>query len=550
MGHSPHGKRFAKRHALGYCAGMKYLAALLGLVIASISFSARAQSTPDDQYVSIYSQIQQGDALQAAGQTRQALDSYTHAADQLQKFSKVYPNWNPRIVNFRMNYLTQKINDLTAKLPAPAQTASPANGSATPPVSSAPKAGAPDISALQSQIKSLQDENASLQNKLKEALSAQPAESNPQELAMARAQIKSLLKENELLRTTGSQTSAPPVSAEVKQLQVTLADTKQKLLAQTERADKLAQENKTLQAKLQPLLANANALQALREENAMLKKQAASSQNAGRGDELAKLRAQVAALQSDADVNWLERAALENRLKQSQPGGANAAVENSSDFTATYHPSPETNGTEMATEKAVNSLPAGSEALVAEAENYFAAHQYDKAESDYEKILQQDPKNPVALANLAAIEMEENKLAAAEKHLQAALAQNPNDAYNLSLKGYLEFRRGKYDDALKALSAAAQLDPKNPQVQNYLGVTLSHKGRVNDAEAALLKAIELDPNYAAAHNNLAVIYINENPPKAALARAEYQRALDNGQPRNPDLEKLLAGKGAPIADGQ
>ena len=61
------------------------------------------------------------------------------------------------------------------------------------------------------------------------------------------------------------------------------------------------------------------------------------------------------------------------------------------------------------------------------------------------------------------------------------------------------------------------------------------------AETALRKAIQLDPNYAAAHNNLAVIYLSQQPPLVELARWHYQKALDAGQPRNPDLEKALDG---------
>ena len=72
---------------------------------------------------------------------------------------------------------------------------------------------------------------------------------------------------------------------------------------------------------------------------------------------------------------------------------------------------------------------------------------------------------------------------------------------------------------------------------------MSHKGLRTQAEAALRKALELNPNYGAAHNNLAVIYISDNPPSPELARFHYQKALDEGQPRNPDLEKLLADKG-------
>jgi len=62
----------------------------------------------------------------------------------------------------------------------------------------------------------------------------------------------------------------------------------------------------------------------------------------------------------------------------------------------------------------------------------------------------------------------------------------------------------------------------------------------------LRKAVQLDPNYGNAHNNLAVVYINQEPPMAELARWHYQKALEAGQPRNPDLEKMLAEKGAPV----
>jgi hypothetical protein len=105
--------------ALGYFSGMKHFTALVGLTLL-IALPAFAQQTPDDQYISIYNLIQHADAVDTSGQARQAVDEYTQAANQLQRFQKVYPDWNPNIVNFRMKYLTQKINGLTAQLPAPA----------------------------------------------------------------------------------------------------------------------------------------------------------------------------------------------------------------------------------------------------------------------------------------------------------------------------------------------------------------------------------------------------------------------------------------------
>ncbi len=68
-----------------------------------------------------------------------------------------------------------------------------------------------------------------------------------------------------------------------------------------------------------------------------------------------------------------------------------------------------------AQKKSVKQLPAGSAGLVAEAESFFAARQYDRAEADYLKILKSDADNPLVLGNLAAIELQEGKLDDARK---------------------------------------------------------------------------------------------------------------------------------------
>jgi Tfp pilus assembly protein PilF len=194
----------------------------------------------------------------------------------------------------------------------------------------------------------------------------------------------------------------------------------------------------------------------------------------------------------------------------------------------------------------VRELPGGTVELVVSAQKHFAAHEFDQAEADYRKILEHDQNNGLVLANLATIELQENKLDAAEKHIRTALEQSPDDAYNLSTLGYLEFRQEKYDQALDILSRAAKIDPNNPEIQNYLGVTMSHKGLRVQAETALRKAIQINPAYAPAHNNLAVVYLNQTPASPLLARWHYQKAIAAGQPRNPDLEKLLSDKGAPV----
>ena len=203
---------------------------------------------------------------------------------------------------------------------------------------------------------------------------------------------------------------------------------------------------------------------------------------------------------------------------------------------------PDTNT--VAGRKSIKELPAGTVALVAQAEKNFANKDYAKAEENYLAILRQDDKNAYTHANLGAIQLEMGRLDEAEKHINQALATSPDDAYAVSLLGYLKFRQEKYDDAIVALNRAAKLNPQNADIQNYLGVTLSHKGLRGPAEQAFRKAMVLDSNHGGAHNNLAVFYASETPPNIPLARFHYQKALAAGQPKNPDIEKLFEKKEA------
>jgi Flp pilus assembly protein TadD len=154
-------------------------------------------------------------------------------------------------------------------------------------------------------------------------------------------------------------------------------------------------------------------------------------------------------------------------------------------------------------------------------------------------VLHRDQTNVVALANLATIQMENNRLEAAETNILQALLLAPDDAYSLSILGYLRYRQRQFDAALDALGRAAKFDPQNPQVQNYLGITLAEKGLRGPAETAFRKAIQIEPNYGDAHVNLALIYVGQQPPATELARWHYQRALSAGHTHEPYLEKAL-----------
>ncbi|MSU03739.1 MAG: tetratricopeptide repeat protein, partial [Pedosphaera sp.] len=190
---------------------------------------------------------------------------------------------------------------------------------------------------------------------------------------------------------------------------------------------------------------------------------------------------------------------------------------------------------------AVRALPAGAAPLVAEAQRAFGAGQFDAAEQKYLEVLKMDEKNTIVLANLAAINLQQNHLPQAEERLTAALSIEPADAHLQSLMGILRFRQDKVDEALDYLSKASVTDPKDSETQNYLGIALSQKGQRGPAENAFRRAIQINPNYAGAHYNLSMAYTTSQPPALELARFHYQKAVKLGYPANPAVEKMIDG---------
>lgn len=323
------------------------IVALLVLLVPRV----RAQGA-DGQYVQIYTLIQEGDAL---GTNQGALAKYTAAQTALQRFQKIYPGWNDRVVTFRLSYLASKITILSggkivpATIPMPAKPAS----SPAPQIVAAPAQPAPTVHAagipapvaapkpqalpvtefqnqvadLRNQLRQVQNDKLLLQAKLREALSARPAAIDPGDLARAQERIRAIQKENDLLQVSLAQEKSKAASvansSELEQAKRELAETKQQLADQTARATELAQENASLQSRIRTLATNDEALSSLRMENEILKTLVDSGRSskapAVDGDasrQLAEAQAKIAALESDKEVWRLEKIALQNRVKE------------------------------------------------------------------------------------------------------------------------------------------------------------------------------------------------------------------------------------------
>lgn len=335
-----------------------FLAALI--VLLGAAGLAPAQSL-DETYVRIYALIQQGDQLLTAGQAEASVAKFTEAEERLKQFKKENPAWNEKVVAFRLRYVADRLQQARKGEipPAPARPAAiarpapavPSPAPATPPaaVPGAPVPAPGDANLLtaplERQIRQLEAEKATLEAKLREALSAQPAAADPRELAKAQEQIRILQKENEILKVSFAQEkdraarAADP--AMVEQIRAALADSNRKLADQADTILILRTENSALKTQMTQMQTSADTTRlraentALATENQSLKTEVGALKGevgslkteiatlkpqltaaaADLAKQMADARAQLNAQQKRIDELTLERASLENRLR-------------------------------------------------------------------------------------------------------------------------------------------------------------------------------------------------------------------------------------------
>jgi len=161
-----------------------------------------AASDASDEYVSIYSLITKGDEMLESGLKGEAAQFYSDAHRKLVAFRNSYPDWNHQVVRFRLKYLGEKLVDLPSIEVEPIQSygatrPGPARGDTN--LSGQNRMLEGQIAALNEQMRQLTADNSLLLSKLREAMSARPAEVDPSQVRKAEAKILELEKENELI---------------------------------------------------------------------------------------------------------------------------------------------------------------------------------------------------------------------------------------------------------------------------------------------------------------------------------------------------------------
>lgn len=297
---------------------MKRFLLWVGVVCWCVGSGAHAAEAVDD-FVKAYGLIQQADALQAGGQGGAAREKYQQAHDLLQTLRETHPDWNPKVIQFRLNYVAKKLEALPP--PAPTAASLPPAAAPTPPAGPAPELQQLQqvVARAEARIQQLESQRTVLEARLREALTAQPAAVDPRALARAEARVLELQKENDLLKVTLQQEQARFTQAIAgtiqQQAQTELTAAREQLARQAETLQALQQERDLLQQRLQALEAQTQTAHAeLADENTTLRQQLAEREALQRSLQLAET--QLAAERALTEKLRAQNDALEQKVAE------------------------------------------------------------------------------------------------------------------------------------------------------------------------------------------------------------------------------------------
>jgi tetratricopeptide (TPR) repeat protein len=154
---------------------------------------------------------------------------------------------------------------------------------------------------------------------------------------------------------------------------------------------------------------------------------------------------------------------------------------------------------------------------------HHGAGRLPEAEGVYQKILQADPNQPVAVHMLGVVAHQVGKNDIAVDLITKSLAIKPDQAEAHSNLGLALADLGKLDEALGSYRAALAIKPDFAEAHNNLGNALRELNKLDEAVESYHKALAIQPNYAEAHNNLGGALLGLW--KLELAVRSYQNVL-------------------------
>jgi tetratricopeptide (TPR) repeat protein len=161
--------------------------------------------------------------------------------------------------------------------------------------------------------------------------------------------------------------------------------------------------------------------------------------------------------------------------------------------------------------------------------------QADQAVQIYQRVLSQDPRNVVALANLAVLFGEKHQYERAEALLRRLIEIDPRNVDTHANLAAALHDLGRFDEAIACCERGLQLTPDHRKILNTLASSLSGAERYDDAIALLTRMTRARPRYAKGHHYLGAVYTKLGRCDDAVQAFDQATGID---PRDP--ESLVA----------
>ncbi|MGC2110098.1 MAG: DUF3857 domain-containing protein [Candidatus Korobacteraceae bacterium] len=155
-----------------------------------------------------------------------------------------------------------------------------------------------------------------------------------------------------------------------------------------------------------------------------------------------------------------------------------------------------------------------------------------RAEEDYERLVQLDPKYRYAHANLGSVYLGENNIDGGIRELRKEEELYPDETYSYRILALALLRKQQNAEAIAQLQKLLALDPKDREGALSLGQLFIQEKKYTDAVSVLEKATALAPDSGMLKYQLGYAYIRNGDKDKGLA--VLQKALTADQ--NTDRE--------------
>lgn len=534
------------------------------LLVGGINTYAAEQDTNvDDLYIQVYNTILGADEAWQMGKKREAWQLYQQAQSFLKDIKTQYPNWNQKLIDFRLSYIDAKLEQFADNEKDTSKESVHVDKVTVNNIANSDLSVQEEIEKLRTQVAQLQSIRTELEKRLKEATRAQPATSDPEQLAKAEKTIAELTQINTQLQTQLSQfkESASGKNIDTTQKELNPQDSKQLENAQ-EQINKLKQQVDDLKKENQSLQNTINAsssqkvtsptpektvelekqLTALKKENSNLQAKIETQnkvieENERRqestNEELNKLRLSTAQLENDlkttrqminaepsveqADLEKLKTkvSTLENSLSAleaenkilrnaSSRKGADRVVKDIDRLRskiAIY----ERNKEPYTPEELALMQPGKPIRIGATLDNVTSSNESGNSQIRQDTLRHAAPEGGKEIAAEGVKEFAAGHMNEAERLFQRLLSMDENNVYTLGNLGAAQLELNKLQEAEINLKKAYSIDPTDTFVLNLLAVLNLKDEKIDDAFELLCSSAKIDPNNAETQNYLGMV---------------------------------------------